>query len=60
MIDNNIQIPPMVKIKVKTKYLKEMAEHLMKIIKGYALEYKIEVDFGYMLYEITKEDQKNE
>ena len=52
---NNIQIPPMVKVRVKTKYLKELAEHLMKIIKPYSPEYAIPVDFGYMLYEITKE-----
>lgn len=54
---NEIQIPPMVQVRVKTKYLKEMAVHLLQIIKGYAPEYAIPVDFGYMLYEITKEDQ---
>ena len=56
LTENNIQIPPMVKVKVKTKHLKKLAEHLQHIIKGYAPEYKIEVDFGYMLYEITKDD----
>lgn len=54
---NEIQIPPMVQVRVKTKYLKEMAVHLLQIIKGYAPEYSIPVDFGYMLYEITKEDK---
>jgi len=55
---NDIQIPPMVQVRVKTKYLKEMGVHLLQIIKGYAPEYAIPVDFGYMLYEITKEDQE--
>lgn len=55
---NDIQIPPMVQVRVKTKHLKEMAVHLLQIIKGYAPEYAIPVDFGYMLYEITKEDQE--
>lgn len=55
---NEIQIPPMVQVRVKTKYLKEMAVHLLQIIKGYSPEYAIPVDFGYMLYEITKDDQE--
>ena len=55
---NDIQIPPMVQVRVKTKHLKEMAVHLLQIIKGYAPEYAIPVDFGYMLYEITKEDRE--
>ena len=55
---NEIQIPPMVQVRVKTKYLEEMAVHLLQIIKGYAPEYAIPVDFGYMLYEITKEDRE--
>lgn len=57
LTENNIQIPPMVNVRIKTKYLKKLAEHLQKIIKGYAPEYAIPVDFGYMLYEITKEKE---
>ena len=60
LTENNIQIPPMVNVRIKTKHLKKLAEHLQHIIKGYAPEYAIPVDFGYMLYEITKEDQKND
>ena len=54
--DNTYQIPPFSEVKVKTKYLKELAVHLIQIINGYDSEYAIPVDLAYMLYEIIKED----
>lgn len=56
--DNTYQLPPYAEINVKTKYLKELAVHLLQIIKGYDAEYAIPVDIAYMLYEIIKNDQE--
>lgn len=56
--DNTYQLPPYAEINVKTKYLKELAVHLIQIIKGYDSEYAIPVDIAYMLYEIIKNDQE--